>query len=130
MSSPHSYFSHAALAFAAMPGLFGIGQLLRPEAALAGAGIVVPNRPDTQQLTRTLMRFFGVRNIAISYLLVLIWSMGSPKVVGYSIFAGIWMSAWDGLLIKKHVGSGEWGSWSFIPVFGGVAAGLLGWFSQ
>lgn len=126
---PHPYFSHAALAVALLPGLFGLNALLRPEATLAGAQIPVPPQPEPRKLARTLMRFFGVRNIAISYLLTLVWSSGNERLVGLSLFAGIWMSISDGLISRWQIGGGEWNHWFLIPFLVGSSAGLLGAFN-
>ncbi|KAI9147245.1 NLP effector protein 2 [Paramyrothecium foliicola] len=121
----HSYLSYGALAVSVLPGLIGVNALFRPEATMKGAQLPVPPQPEARRLTNSLMRFFGVRTTAISYLLVLIWSSGDPRLTGLGLFTGIWMSIMDGLITKWQIGGGEWGSWALAPIIGGLSYGLL-----
>ncbi|KAI9157956.1 hypothetical protein HJFPF1_05941 [Paramyrothecium foliicola] len=127
---PHSYFSHGALATSFIPGLFGLNMVLRPEASMASAHIPISTTgAEGRKSVRMLMRFCGVRNIAVCYLLLLNWFRGDAKQVGLGLMAGISMSAVDGLISKSHIGKGEWDHWTFVRILAGVSAGLLGYFS-
>ncbi|CAM1511177.1 Fc.00g086900.m01.CDS01 [Cosmosporella sp. VM-42] len=125
---PHPYFSRGAIAVSMVPAVFGANAILRPDAALQSVQFPVPSDPEARRLARGLMRIYGIRNVAVSYLSILIWSTGDPKLLGMGLFTGLAMCITDGLVSKWLVGGGEWNHWSFAPVIGGLAAGLLGWF--
>lgn len=125
---PHLYTSRVGLALAMIPAVFGANALLRPEAALASVQFPVPSDAQSRKLTGSLMRIYGFRNVAISYLLALIWSTGDNKLQGYGLAVGLGMSLVDGLISRHQIGGGEWNHWTFAPVISAVCADLISWF--
>lgn len=125
----HSYFSYGALAVGLLPSVFGINALFRPESTLRAVEFPVPAEPEARKLTRSLMRIYGIRNVAISYAMALIWSTGNEKLTGLSLVGGLAICITDGLVSRVQIGGGEWNHWSFAPVIGGIMAGLFGVFS-
>lgn len=125
---PHPYFRYGALVMSVFPGIFGFNALFNPEKMMASAQFPVPKEPEGRKMALSLMRFFGTRNIGISYLLLLNWMRGDEKQIGLGLFTGLWMSFMDGLISRWQIGGGEWNHWSFIPVLLGIAGGLLGLF--
>jgi hypothetical protein len=107
--------------------VFGLNALIRPEAALRSVEFPVPAQPESRKLTASLMRIYGIRNVAVSYLLTLIWSTGSEKLMGAGLVAGLAMCCTDGVISKAQIGGGEWNHWSFAPVIAGIQAGLFGY---
>jgi hypothetical protein len=74
------------------------------------------------------MRIYGARNLVVTFLLLLIWSTRNHKLMALSLLGGMEMALVDGLVSKWQIGGGEWNHWSFLPVLGGLVAGLFGWF--
>lgn len=124
---PHPYFTHAALGISLLPAVFGLNALFRPTAALRSVDFPVPAAGDVQgtKLASSLMRIYGARNLAVSYLLILVWRAGNPRWTGLALLAGGWMAFVDGLVSKDLTGGGEWNHWSFFPIIGGVVGGLF-----
>lgn len=120
--------SHIGLTLAMLPAFFGIRALLMPEDALLAFRFSTPSAPGARTLTRSLVRIYGIRNVAVSYLLALLWSTGDDKLKGLGLLAGIAMCFTDGLMSIHVRGGGEWSHWLFAPAVGGVCAGLFGWF--
>lgn len=121
----HPYFSYGALVISIVPGLFGLSALIQPEATLKLIEFPQAATPQDKRLTASVMRIYGTRNIAISYLLALIWSTNGPEVMALGLFVGLWMATADGLISKRLTGGGQWNHWQLLPWIGGVFAGLL-----
>uniref|UniRef100_A0A8H7NP31 Uncharacterized protein n=1 Tax=Bionectria ochroleuca TaxID=29856 RepID=A0A8H7NP31_BIOOC len=73
----HPYFSHASLGLSLIPTFFGLNMLFRPGPTLESVKFPVPADPEGKKTAHSVMHFLGARNIAVSYLLVLIWSRGT-----------------------------------------------------
>ncbi|VUC30308.1 unnamed protein product [Clonostachys rosea] len=125
----HPYFSYASLGLSLLPAVFGINTLFRPGPVLESVRFPVPADAEGKKVTHSVMRFFGTRNIAVSYLLVLIWSRGDDRLTAKSLVACLWMATADGFINLAQTGDGQWNHWGLVPVLGGIAAGLMGWFS-
>lgn len=129
MASIHPYFYQGAFAMAFLPSIFGLNAVLRPEAAMRSVQFPVPADPEARKLSRGLMRIYGSRNIAITYLILLAHRTGDRKLTGLSLAVGVYMALVDGFVSRSVIGGGEWSHWGFIPVVGSVVAGLLGVFN-
>jgi hypothetical protein len=127
---PHPYWSYASLAVAFGPTVFGLAALLRPDATMAAAHFPTTTQLETRNTARTVFRVYGSRNLAVSYLLYLIWTTGNQRLMGYSLFAALGMITFDGFAVRGLTGGHEWEHWSFVPVAAAVAAGLLGAFDS
>lgn len=126
---PHYFISHCGLALAMLPAVFGTNALLRPEAALFSAfNFPLTKEPQARDVTKSLVRVYGVRNISVSYLLVLIWSTGDDRLKARGLLAGLAICLGDGFISRQLIGRGEWNHWSFTPIISGICAALLGWF--
>lgn len=126
---PHSILSCSGLALALLPAAFGTTALLYPDAALSAVfRFPAPQDATAQKLTSSIMRVYGLRNIAVSYLLALIWSTGNDKLKGRGLFVGLLLCVGDGMISRHLIGEGQWNHWAYVPVISGVCAGLLGWF--
>ncbi|CAG9982650.1 unnamed protein product [Clonostachys byssicola] len=123
----HPYFSHVSLGLSLIPTFFGLNMLFRPGPTLESVKFPVPADPEGKKTIFSVMRFFGARNIAVSYLLVLIWSRGDNRLTAKSLVACLWIAGVDGFIQRAQTGEGQWTHWGFIPVVAGVAAGLMGW---
>lgn len=125
---PQPTFSHGALAVGLLPAVFGLHALVKPEAVLKSINFPVPTQPESRKLTASLMRIYGIRNVAISYLLTLIWTTGNQRLMATGLVAGLAMTITDGFVSISQIGGGEWNHWGFTPVIAAVQAGLLGYF--
>lgn len=125
---PHPYFSHGALAISLLPGLIGVRIFLSPLEAMRTIEFPVPTDPANAKLVSSIMRIYAVRNMAVSFLLALLYRNGSPRVHGLGLCAGFVMALADGLVSRDLTGGGEQYHWPFLPIIGGTVAGLFGWF--
>lgn len=124
---PHPYFAYGTLAISLLPACFGVNAILWPEAALKTAQFPVPTQPESRKLTASLMRIYGIRNLAVSFLMTLIWSTGNERLMGAGLSAGLVICIGDGFVSRSQIGGGEWNHWSIAPIIGGLQAGLLGY---
>lgn len=124
---PAAFFPYATLTIGLVPSLFGLHALIRPASVTKAFGLAFPTQPEARKATATFVRIYGIRNIAVSYLLTLIWSTGDRRLMAASSFAALAMCIGDGLLSKVVLGGGEWNHWFLAPVIAGVQAGLMGW---
>ena len=124
---PHPYFSHGATAITLLPGLLGINILLNPGGMMKAVEFPVPADAPNRALSFSLMRMFGIRNISVSVLVMLIRSTGDEKLLGLSLVPLASMALLDGLMSKSLIGHGQWNHWALVPVLGGLSAGLLGY---
>ncbi|KAH8668658.1 hypothetical protein BX600DRAFT_460481 [Xylariales sp. PMI_506] len=121
------YFGYAGLGMGLLAGYFGINAALQPEKLMKDLGIPVLSQLEARKNGRTLMRFLGVKNMTVAYLLILLWSTGDQKLLGLGMVGLAGMAFGDGLVSKTQLGNGEWNHWTMVPIVGGIAAGLLGW---
>lgn len=120
------YFGYAGLGMSLLAGYFGIGAALQPEKLMKDLGIPVLPNPEARKNGRTLMRFLGVKNMTVAYLLIVLWSTGDQKLLGLGMVGLTGMAFGDGLVSKIQLGGGEWNHWTMVPIVGGIAAGLMG----
>lgn len=120
------YFGYAGLGMSLLAGYFGIGAALQPEKLMKDLGIPVLPHPEARKNGRTLMRFLGVKNMTVAYLLIVMWSTGDQKLLGLGMVGLTGMAFGDGLVSKIQLGGGEWNHWTMVPIVGGIAAGLMG----
>jgi energy-converting hydrogenase Eha subunit A len=125
---PHPYFSHGATAFALIPGLIGINILLNPGGMMKAVQFPVPADAPNRTLSFTLMRMFGIRNVAVSTMAMLIRSTGDERLFGFSLILLASLAFFDGAMSKLLIGHSEWNHWVVVPILGGLSAGLLGYF--
>lgn len=125
---PHPYFHHAALAVGLIPPMMGVQGLLQPEAVLKSVHFPIPADPEARKVTRSLMRLFAVRNLAVGYFNTLMWYTGNGQFMGIGLLSLVVLSLVDGFIINHQVGKGMWNHLGLTPVIAGIAAGLLGWF--
>ncbi|CAJ2504596.1 Uu.00g119900.m01.CDS01 [Anthostomella pinea] len=121
------YYRHGALAIGVIPVLLSVNAIFRPEAALNLAAFPVPAEPSARKLTRSLMRFYGTRNVAIGFMSLLVWHTGDDRLLGLSLLPGVFICVVDGIMSKLQIGGGEWNHWSLAPVIIGIAGKLLRW---
>ncbi|KAJ6780522.1 hypothetical protein PWT90_09456 [Aphanocladium album] len=95
---PSQLTSRLGLAMAMLPAFFGVRALFWPRAALLAFGFPLPDGAQDRSLTLALMRVYGIRNIAVSHLLALLWSTGNDALKGLGLLAGIAMCFTDGLM--------------------------------
>ncbi|KAJ3529567.1 hypothetical protein NM208_g9697 [Fusarium decemcellulare] len=120
-----SFIYRGALVVGVLPAFFGLSAMLRPEATLTGAEFTVPQDPEARKLVFGLMRIYGVRNLSVSFLMAILWSIGNRKLFGLALFGGLAMCITDGFVSKAVVGHGEWLHWSFVPIVLGFSVPLL-----
>ena len=111
--------------FGTLPAFLGLNALLRPEAALRTMDMPVPLEGEARDSIFSIIRFYGIRNLAISYSIILIWWTGNKKLLGVNMFGGLAISLLDGFVIKSLRGYGQWSHWAFSPVVAGLIVGLL-----
>jgi hypothetical protein len=124
----HPIFFHTGLVLSSVLVFFGSNAMLRPDAHLKSLGFPVHTQPQAQKLNYALMRIWGVRNLTVGSLLILIWTAGNEKLMAKALCAALVMPITDGFVSRSLTGGGELQHWAFPPVMGVVIAGLFGIF--
>ena len=125
MSHPLLYKS--SLAISLIPALFGLNGMFRPDAHLRALYFPAHSDPTAHKLSHALMRIWAIRNLSISFLLSIVWSVGDEKLMGTAMGAGLAICITDGFVSRALIGGGEGQHWGFAPVLAGMMSGLLGW---
>ncbi|KPI42265.1 uncharacterized protein AB675_9531 [Cyphellophora attinorum] len=125
---PHPIFMYSALGMGLILGGFGLNGSFRPDAHLVALGFPAHTDPKAQKLNYALMRIWGIRNIAVSALVTLIWSTGNERLMAQALCAVLPIPIVDGFVSRALIGGGEGQHWSFPPVMVVVIAGLFGFF--
>ncbi|KAL2194422.1 hypothetical protein P885DRAFT_62899 [Corynascus similis CBS 632.67] len=113
-----------AHAFAAIITGFGVNAILRPAHALTFFGIEKPTASADAITIDSLMAVYGARDIFMG---IAIWAAafcGSPKSLGWTLFAASGVAAADGLVCYVYT-TGHWNHWSYAPVFAVIGLLLL-----
>lgn len=89
-----------AVAPAGALAIIGIGArfLMRPEAGVAGFGVTAGD-------DRALTAIKGVRDITSGLVLLAVWRLGSPRVLGASLLAGSFTPWGDMVIVLRRGGS-------------------------
>lgn len=129
----HPYLAYGALGVSCLPGLIGINLLIRPETMVRDIGFPVPTAAtdpsgENRKMIRSLTRFMGIRNMALSYVLSQVWASGDERLLGKSMVGLLFMCVTDGFISRAHIGGGAANHWVLAPVVAGLGAGLMGWF--
>ena len=128
MAMAHPYMFRGSLILGALPIFFGINGMLRPEAHLSSLLLPLHTEPEARKLDYALMRIWGIRNISVGFLLVLIWTLGDERIMGTALCAGLAVSLTDGFVSRALIGGGELQHWSFTGACAVTMMGLFGWF--
>ncbi|KAK5937697.1 hypothetical protein PMZ80_009826 [Knufia obscura] len=127
--SSHPYLPTCALAFGAFPTLVGLQLLLvDPLSGLSMLGYTVPTDPSSRQLSTSLMRFFGARDLTLGLVTLAVWRFGNRKTLGVTTGLGTGLAVMDGLINQVDVVGGGWKHWVFVPFGAMLSGGLLGVF--
>lgn len=127
--------SHSPLALNLTAG-FGVFQLtlgltgvFRPQTMLSVWGVEtsVTSAKD-QTLIEALMQLYGARNIALGIMILAVRNLGDSRTLGACVLADSIVALVDGFAQKKATRGGQWKHWSFLPIGGGLAMALLGYF--
>lgn len=125
----HPYILQGSLALGALPILFGLNGMLRHEAHMRNLQLPLHTEPAARKLEYALMRIWGIRNLSVGSLLVLIWTLGDEKIMAMALSAGVAVSLTDGFVSRSLIGGGELQHWSFTGACVITMMGLYGWFS-
>ena len=107
----------------------GANATLRPKAHLGYLGFPVPSEEGLpKKLSRALMRIWGVRNISVGSLIVLLWTTGDERLMGWALSVAVSLPITDGFVSRLVIGGGELQHWVFPPVLAVMIAKLFGWF--
>jgi hypothetical protein len=125
----NNYLSYGVLGIGSIATGLGVLALLKPEFLLSNVfHFPVSSEPRVRKFTRTLVRIMGIRQLAVGYICLLLWSQHNTKLTGYALFGGLGIVIFDGFASRAQIGGGEWNHWIMVPLFAGVSGGLLGWY--
>ncbi|KAK6198211.1 hypothetical protein LQW54_010488 [Pestalotiopsis sp. IQ-011] len=124
-SKTAEYCAYGAFALGLVPTLVGINAILRPASALSLLGFSAPPQPESQKLSRSLLRMYGGRDIALGLMTLAVWARGDRRTLGYTMLASLPIALVDGFVSRDQIGGGEWGHWVFVGIGGALAAGCL-----
>ena len=124
----HPLFMSAGLTLSTVLALFGINAMFRPDAHLKNLQFPAHTEPHASNLNHALMRIWGVRNISVGSILILIWNTGNERLMGSALAMALVLPITDGFVSRLLIGGGETQHWSFPPIMAIVIAGLFGWF--
>ncbi|KAK2606479.1 hypothetical protein QQS21_003172 [Conoideocrella luteorostrata] len=113
------------LVFGTLPVFLGLNALIRPEAALKAIDFPIPPDGKAQETVFSIIRFYGIRNIAIGYSTILIGIAGNRRLLALNLIGGLAISLVDGFVIKSLRGRGQWKHWGFAPLVLGLVVALL-----
>ena len=126
--SRHPRLPLAAAAFGALPALFGLQLLADPLAGLSMLGYPHPAVDSSQKLAKSLMRFFGSRDLALGLIMLAVWRIGDTRMLGVMVAIGTGVTILDGFINEADMSKGGLKHWIFVPVGSMIGGGLLGWF--
>lgn len=109
-------------------GGFGLNGLFRPDAHLQALEFPAHIEPKAQKLNYALMRIWGIRNVTVSSILIIIWNSGNERLLGQALCAALAIPVVDGFVSRALTGGGATQHWSVPPVQVVVIAGLFGFF--
>ena len=121
----HPYFFHAAVPLSVILLGFGLNAIFRPDAHLKSLGFPTHTEAIGGKLNSALMSIWGVRNVSVSLLLLLIWSQKDEILMAKALGVALALPVMDGFVSRRLIGGGELQHWSFPPILGITIAGLL-----
>ncbi|KAL4917410.1 hypothetical protein BDW62DRAFT_184016 [Aspergillus aurantiobrunneus] len=127
--SQHPGLRIGTQAFALMAFGFGVNAILRPEHALSFFEWEMPQSLPERQLVEGLLYVYGVRDIFWGLATYIASAYGSRQTAGLTLVAGSAVAFADGFICWTW-GKGQWGHWSYAPMFTVVGAALLGLFDK
>ncbi|KAL4950918.1 hypothetical protein BDW69DRAFT_171123 [Aspergillus filifer] len=125
--SQHPALPIGAKAFSLMAIGFGINALVRPEHALTFFEWEMPHALDERQLVEALLYVYGVRDIFWGLAIWIAAAYGNQKTAGWTLIAASGVAFADGYICYTW-GHGQWGHWSYAPMFTALGAAFLGLF--
>ncbi|KAH8893963.1 hypothetical protein GQ53DRAFT_745366 [Thozetella sp. PMI_491] len=126
--SPRSPFLPNTAAFIGLvPTLLGFSALVWPRSVLTNFEFPAPKTPDGLRLSDSLCQLFGVRDVALGLMVLVIRLRGDRVMLGQSLLLGALLPLGDGAVSLSHIGGGAWKHWAFIPVMVAVGGALMGW---
>ncbi|KAL4784873.1 hypothetical protein BJX76DRAFT_356610 [Aspergillus varians] len=127
--SQHPGLRIASNAFALIAVGFGVNALLRPEHALTFFEWEMPATLPERQLVEGLLYVYGIRDIFWGLSIYIASAYGTRKSAGWTVLAGSAVAFGDGFVCWTW-GKGQWGHWSYAPMFSVLGAALLGAFDK
>lgn len=127
--SQHPGLQIGAKAFALIAVGFGVNALFRPEHALSFFEWEMPTTLAERQLVESLLYAYGVRDIFWGFATWIAAAYGNPKTAGWTLVGGSAVAFADGIICYSW-GHGQWGHWSYAPIFTLLGATLLGVFDK
>ncbi|RGP63967.1 hypothetical protein FSPOR_8295 [Fusarium sporotrichioides] len=124
----HPIIFNGSLGLGLMLVSLGLNATIRPVAHLRSLEFPVPTEPQARKLSHALMRIWGIRNISVGLLVVLIWTTKDETLMGTALAIALGMPITDGFVSRLITGGGELQHWVFPPVLVVMIAGLFGWF--
>ncbi|KAH8660315.1 hypothetical protein BX600DRAFT_467546 [Xylariales sp. PMI_506] len=124
----HPWLVQASKFGALIPGLLGVNALLRPNSALSVFSLPLPPQGEQRRTMRSVMRFYGARQVSIACLCWLVCSTGDERLMGYAALAELQVVVVDALVCRAQLGYIDWSHWASAALGLGLAGGLLGWF--
>lgn len=126
--SQNSWLYNSGLALGAVPTIFGIQLILKPDSAFDFLGFPRPSDAAGQRVAESFCMFMGARDLILGWCTFVAWRSGNRRVLGLTMLGAAGLTVMDGLVQLRQVGEGVWLHWSFTPVGVGLAGALLGWF--
>ncbi|KAL2867507.1 DUF4267 domain-containing protein [Aspergillus lucknowensis] len=127
--SQHPGLRIAANAFAVISIGFGVNAILRPAHALTFFEWEPPTSLAERQLVDSLVHLYGVRDLFMGLAVYIASAYGTKQSLGLTLTAASAVAFADGLICWTW-GKGEWGHWSYAPIFAAVGAAILGVFDK
>ncbi|KAF2660956.1 hypothetical protein K491DRAFT_687772 [Lophiostoma macrostomum CBS 122681] len=108
---------------------FGFNYTLRPHEAFAVFEFPYPTNPVDQKVIDSFCVLYGAKDLFMGVSIYSAAYLGTRKSLGVILLMASVCAGIDGIVVKAHVGHGEWNHWGYgsaIGVTGLLALGLLG----